>query len=299
MASIKNVALVGATGNLGPSVLEALLKTKDFNITVLKRAESKSKLPASVKVKVVDFEDEASLVAALKGQDAVVSTLGTPGFALQTRLIDAAASAGVKRFIPSEFGSDTANPKNSKLPVFQPKIQVDEYLQKKFPKTGLTYTFVHNGPFLDWGLKVPFLLDVQGHKAELYDGGDQLFSATTLAGVGKAVVGVLNHFEDTKNRFVYVQEAAVSQKQLLNILKKARPDTKWVEEVVSTSDLEAKANEDLSKGNIHDGIWVSFIKRAIFGSGYGGHFKKLDNDLLDVKTFTPSELEAAVVSTLG
>ncbi|KAK9780220.1 putative NmrA-like domain-containing protein [Seiridium cardinale] len=263
MASIKNVALVGATGNLGPSVLEALLKTDNFSITVLKRAESKSKLPAS------------------------------------TRLVDTAASAGVKRFIPSEFGSDTANPKNSKLLVFQPKIQVEEYLQKKFPETGLTYTFVHNGPFLDWGLKVSFLLDVQGHKAELYDGGDQLFSATTLAGVGKAVVGVLNHFEETKDRFVYVQEAAVSQNQLLNVLRKARPDTKWVEEVVSTSDLEAKANEDLSKGNINDGVWVSLIKRAIFGPGYGGHFKKLDNDLLGIKTFTPSELEATMVSTLG
>ena len=48
----------------------------------------------------VDF-----LTSAMKGQDVVVLTIGSAALAAQTTAIDAAIKAGVKRIIPSEFGS--------------------------------------------------------------------------------------------------------------------------------------------------------------------------------------------------
>jgi hypothetical protein len=39
-----------------------------------------------------------------------VSVVGSPALASQKDYIDAAVQAGVKRFIPSEFGSDTQAP---------------------------------------------------------------------------------------------------------------------------------------------------------------------------------------------
>ena len=52
------------------------------------------------------------------GVDAVVSVLGAPALTTQKAFIDAAAEAGVKRFLPSEFGCDTQAPYLYILPVF-------------------------------------------------------------------------------------------------------------------------------------------------------------------------------------
>jgi hypothetical protein len=62
---------------------------------------------SSVNVIKTDYT-KPSLVNALKGQDAVVSFLGFAGIAKQPELLEAAEEAGVKRFIPSEFGHNTA-----------------------------------------------------------------------------------------------------------------------------------------------------------------------------------------------
>jgi len=47
-------------------------------------------------------------------------------------LIDAAKAAGVKRFVPSEFGSDTTNPKVLEiLGLLAEKKQAVDYLKTK------------------------------------------------------------------------------------------------------------------------------------------------------------------------
>lgn len=60
----------------------------------------------SVKVVKVDFGNHQALVDALKGQDAVVLTLGDlPNLFKNSKIIiDAAIEAGVKRVLPSEYG---------------------------------------------------------------------------------------------------------------------------------------------------------------------------------------------------
>ncbi|KAL8795406.1 MAG: hypothetical protein Q9195_002147 [Heterodermia aff. obscurata] len=73
---------------------------------------TKSSFPAHVKVhRINDDYPEAELVEAFKGQNAVVSTIATANAPLQRLMADAAIKAGVKRFMPSEFGSDTRNQK--------------------------------------------------------------------------------------------------------------------------------------------------------------------------------------------
>lgn len=65
-----------------------------------------------------DYSSHEDLVSAFKGQDAVVSTVGAPALGDQIKLINAAIEAGVKYFIPSEFGGNTLNEKTAKLAVF-------------------------------------------------------------------------------------------------------------------------------------------------------------------------------------
>ena len=66
-------------------------------------------MPEDVLWKQVDYDDQASLVDAMKGIDTVLSFLATADMTVATevhkKLIDAAMEAGVRRFAPSEWAA--------------------------------------------------------------------------------------------------------------------------------------------------------------------------------------------------
>ncbi|TGJ87303.1 hypothetical protein E0Z10_g1444 [Xylaria hypoxylon] len=296
MSVIKNVVLAGATGNLGPAILEQLVKG-GFHVTVFTRKSSSNEYPPSVTITPVDYDSVESLTAALQGQDAVVSTLGSAGFSKQLNLIEAAVKANVKRFIPSEFGSDTSNPKNAGLPVFADKITVQKALVKEAANGNISYTYIYTGPFFDWGLKVGFVLNVSEKSIALYDGGERNFSTTTLGSVGKAVVGVLKKPDETKNRKVYVQDAAPTLKQLKAVAEKVTGAAWQGKEVSVETDVLAPALAELGKENPDPSKFVfPLLITSIWGDGYGSHFQKLDNELLGLKEFTEADIEAVVAA---
>jgi uncharacterized protein YbjT (DUF2867 family) len=76
-------------------------------VQVLTRADSTSTFPGVSLDKVVrgDFNDINFYRSALKGQDALVLATGSSALDAQKDIMTAAAEAGVKRIIPSEFGS--------------------------------------------------------------------------------------------------------------------------------------------------------------------------------------------------
>ncbi|KAI1136414.1 NAD(P)-binding protein [Hypoxylon sp. FL0543] len=298
MTTIKKVALAGATGNLGGAILESLLNA-GFQVTVLTRKGTSHTFPPNVTVKAVDYDSLDSLVDALEGQDAVISNLGHPALSKQPLLIEASVKAGVKRYIPSEFGSDTLNPKTAALPGYKEKIDSQKAVKKAAAESGLTYTFILTGPFLDWGVKFPFLADAKNRTIELCDGGHRKTSLTTLASVGKAVVGVLNHPEETKNRAVYVQDAALSLKELEEYLKKAVGADGWKENVTSIAEGLKQTEEEIKRGDLSVGAMaLSSLKAAMWGEGYGGHFQKLDNDLFGIKQLTDAEIADVIAKSV-
>lgn len=272
-----------------------------FQVTVLTRAKTEGNapslpLPAAVGVAQVDYDSLDSLISVLRGQDAVVSTIASAALAKQLLLVEAAAKAGVRRFIPSEFGSNTLNPKSALLPVFADKVAVQKALQEKAAQPGgLTYTIVLNGPFLDWGIQVGFVLDVGRRHATLYDGGDGVFSTSTLLTVGRAVAGVLRKPEETKNRPVYVHDTATTLRALYEKGKKATPGEPWTDEVVRADDELAKGWAELKKERPDPAKFaMNFIHAAIWGEGYGAHFERTDNELLGIKKLTEEEVQAIV-----
>ncbi|KAJ5129724.1 uncharacterized protein N7515_005763 [Penicillium bovifimosum] len=283
------VALVGASGNIGPAVLKELL-TAGFEVTVLTRQDSNRTFDSRAQVAKVDYESFDSLKTAMSGHDAVVNTLnvGAVPKAIHLRLIDAAIATGVKRFIPSEFGCDTTHPKTSKLPIYGDKVSIQEYLKNVSQDSGLSYSLLITGPFLDWGIEKNFILNLSGPVVPLYDGGDNRFSTTTLSGVGKGVVGILKNLDATKNSTIYVNEARVTQKELLELSGKSM-ETK----VVRTTDLEQEAFAELAKPSPNPANFaVKFILRAIFGEGFGSLFDagKVYNDLFGLKTLSKEEI---------
>ncbi|KAJ6169862.1 hypothetical protein N7485_007208 [Penicillium canescens] len=120
MALFKNVLLIGAGGNLGVPVLKAFLASP-YKVGILTRKESTSTFPKCVPVFKADYTDVSSIKLAMESQDVVISMVGGIAAGDQQVFIDAALAAGVKRFLPSEFGPYSRNPEFAALnPVVLP-----------------------------------------------------------------------------------------------------------------------------------------------------------------------------------
>ncbi|EXJ72763.1 uncharacterized protein A1O5_03910 [Cladophialophora psammophila CBS 110553] len=302
MAPLK-VAVAGATGNLGLPVVNALVAA-NYPITVLTRkgSNSASKLPQSsnITIKEVDYSSIPELTAALEGVKVVVSTLATTSVGEQNPLIDASVAAGVERFLPSEFGSDTCNPKTAALPVFKYKVATQDYLKAKVKENpNFSYTLVITGPFFDWGLQHGFVLNPAKHSGTLYNGGDAKFSTTTLKSIGQAVVGVIEHLAETANRPVYVNDTVTTQNKLIAYAKE-KDGKDWDAPVKMTKVLYQESMDELTKGGDIGKAMVGFILSGIFGGEEtGGSFEgRTDNELLGLKGLSEQEVKEIVQSNV-
>lgn len=127
-------------------------------MTALTRAESSATFPSSVIVKKVDYSSSSSIAEALKGQDAVVSTIATLALTAQNTLVEEAIKAGVKRFIPSEFGLNTQRVTGGVEKILGAKIALQEHLGKAAAANpSFSWTGVATGLFFDW-VCTPLLL---------------------------------------------------------------------------------------------------------------------------------------------
>ncbi|KAJ5445322.1 hypothetical protein N7491_001404 [Penicillium cf. griseofulvum] len=292
MEPIRNVALLGK-GWLGSAVLEQLVNT-GFQVTVLSRtASSVNEPPSSVRTVQVDYASIGSLVAALQGQDAVVSTVGTPGISAQKTVIDASIQAGVRRFIPSDFGALTTRPGAESLPLNALWIDIQNYLKEKALSGQIEYTLFAVGPFLEFVMSMPFLTDLQTQTtAPLYDHGMHTFSSTSVSSVGKAISGALKNAPATKNRLVSIHDIVLTQNKVLNLAKKySGPDVKWIENPVDAAAELEEILEITKQGDLDLFKTLAMLKAALLGGKFEAEFKILDNDLVGVRVLSDDEFE--------
>ncbi|KAL9628502.1 MAG: hypothetical protein Q9164_007250, partial [Protoblastenia rupestris] len=139
-------------GNVGPSILDAIDSNPHLTPSILTRESSKSTFPSHIKVhKIPNDYPEDQLITAFKGQDAVISLVPMMGdVGPHKAFINAAIKAGVKRFMPSDFGAKTNDPRVIEaLPIFRGEAEIEDYLKSK-ESEGLTWTTIGNGTFFDW-----------------------------------------------------------------------------------------------------------------------------------------------------
>ncbi|KAL2689096.1 hypothetical protein Neosp_003148 [[Neocosmospora] mangrovei] len=248
MSSLKNVILVGAGGKLGTLVLQAFLSSPTFKVTVLSRPTSTNTFPDGVQVIKSDYSP-SSLIGAFKGQDAVVSLVGRDGYAEQRKLIDAALEAGVKRFIPSEYGNNSADPRVRALaPILEGKKTKVDFLKQH--EGQMSWTVVITGAFFDWALQIGFLgFNLKARSALIYDKGVVPFSTSTLPQISRAIVAVLENPAVTANQYVYVESITVTQNQILAALKQVTGET-WKVENESFGPLVTDAKERFRNGDL-------------------------------------------------
>ncbi|KAK6080772.1 NmrA-like family protein [Seiridium cupressi] len=293
--TIKNVALVGANGNLGGPILDALVGSGLFNVTVLKRASSRSNPTSDPKVNIVTVHDDMtfdSLKAALQGQDACIASFPLKDPELHLRLVDAAAAAGVKRFIPADYGSCDSSTKQAQelILLFKNKVRVRELCQEHAKKDPhFTWTSLVAGHFFDWGLRENFLhFDLKTKTADILDDGTYRSSTSTLARVAEAVVKVLQDEDVGRNKMLFMQSFCVSQLDILASLEKATGE-KWKINWIKSDHFIKEYKPKADAGD------YAAVEHLVFALGaIDGDWEKKDGFAMDALGFQNEDLDDIV-----
>jgi NmrA-like family len=154
------ILVAGGTGNLGGRIIKALIKRGAEVRAIVRNGTEPEKIAKltelGAKVITVDMSDAGQLKQACHGVSCVVSALAGLHDVIvdsQIKLLDAAISAGVPRFIPSDYSSDF-----TKLPAgenrnFDLRKEFHQYLDRsplaQPPGTGIAATSILNGAFAD------------------------------------------------------------------------------------------------------------------------------------------------------
>ncbi|KAF5674604.1 oxidoreductase like [Fusarium denticulatum] len=264
--AIKNVALVGATGQIGKVFTEHLLKSGKQTVTALTRRGSKTTVPEGVKLVHVDYDDEVSLVEALKGQDFLVITLAlTAPPDTHSKLVRAAGKAGVSYIVPNAYGVDFYG---------HPKFQDD-----------IEALNLGVGPFT-------YGFDFPNKKVTFYDEGKTRANTTTWPQTGRALAALVNmkklpqdendtsttlaHFA---NKPVYIKSFTVNQRELLDNVNKVlgQTDKDWSFSYQPAAERFREGLDELSNG-LGTGFLKALYSRAFYPTGEGVF--ETHNDLL-------------------
>ncbi|KAH6847551.1 hypothetical protein B0I37DRAFT_431172 [Chaetomium sp. MPI-CAGE-AT-0009] len=240
MTTIKTVAVLGATGNLGPSIIREL-QTAGFTVTAITRSPtstSTTNLPPNTAVLTADYNSLDSLKTAFTGQDAVVSAVGTQAVGAQKTVVDAAVAAGVRRFVPSEFGIHTRVVRDRPIGrILAGKIGVVDYLEG----LGLEHS----------GLGT---VNIKDKTATVIDSGDEKWYASTLAQIGRVVAGILKHPDETANKYIATASFNLSQNELIALVEELTGSKLPVTKIKS-ADLQQTGETKLAAGD-YSALWT-------------------------------------------
>lgn len=261
---------------------------------------SKSAFPSNVKVAAGEYTPEF-LKATFQGQEALVLAVGFHALAEQQfALIDAAAAAGVKYVLPTEYGSDLNHPAIKDLvPLYATKHAARERIQKH----GMKSIAVISNPWLEYCIKGPnFFIDVKEKKATLFDEGKVVMTTSTMAQVGRAVAGLLSLPEDELasfgNKFVYFSSFALTQRQLLDAVIRVTGTNaaEWEISHGDAGELIEQGQIKLQKGDFSG--MLNLISGPYFKENMGGDIRG-QSTYLNKKLGLPEEnLDVALKAAL-
>lgn len=297
----KNIVIIGASGSIGSIILKAFLNTTSMTITILQRASSSNTAfpPSARIITIPDDYPHNSLVAAFANQDAVINCVTTLAVRTQLRIISAAVEAGIRRYIPSEYGLNNNNPAARALcPVFREKGEVQDHLRTLEHR--MEWMAVANGMWLRWSAAHEFLgMHIAERKFVLWDDGEGLFSTTTEENTALAVVNALTKkWEETANKVVFLSDFAVSQKQFLEAVERYTGEKFQTESIDSESFILEKQAAAVAGD---DGATYALIETGFVMGKYGGHLEEegeIMNDLLELPKRSFDEVVKAAVEAV-
>lgn len=311
---VTNVAIVGASGRCGRSIVDDLLDTGKHHVTAITRPDSTNTLPARLhEIRKVDYSDHAALVAALTGQDVLIITLAVMAPPeSQIKLVDAAIEAGVKYIMPNQWGSDVENKAVSDDTMMSGRyIPVREHIQKQSGgetswiamTCGFWYEFSLAGTEARYGF------DFDKKTLVLYDEGNSKINTSTWAQVGRAVASLLSlkispeSDEDKSpclaqfsNKSVCISSFFVSQRDMFESVLRVTGDSQndWTVTHENSKERYERGLQMMKAGQMVGFAMLLYV-RVFYPDGSGDFNHKLDNDVLGLPTESLDEATRTAV----
>ncbi|UKZ79038.1 hypothetical protein TrVFT333_006789 [Trichoderma virens FT-333] len=265
MANFHNIAVLGGTGQIGGPIVKALIDA-DFNVTVVTRSLGSNPKEINGAIFVTSDYTYESLVKIFTGQEAVVSAVAAgPPIAAQKVMVDAAIQAGVRRFIPSEYGSSSIDqPLEDFKKLMAPKTELIGYLREKCRlHPTFSWTCLSGGALLDVGIHSgTWGFSVSERTATIFDTGEARFDSTTIPTMARSVVSVLLRPADSANKYLLIRSFIVSQSEILAAFEDIT-QSKWSISYVNAESLRQEGWRLLADNNPKQGI-ESIIRGALF-----------------------------------
>ncbi|KZO99120.1 NAD(P)-binding protein [Calocera viscosa TUFC12733] len=192
MSAYKSFAVIGV-GQVGQYVLQGLVKAKEEgkidSIVVFTRSAEGNPEATKLGIKSVqvDYSDKDAIAAALKGIDVLVSTVGAFGLGTQPTLAHAAKEAGVKLFIPAEYGAPAIDMGGGK-----------SKLRALLREIGLPFTIFFVGVFMSSFFTARMKVDLPGGAVTIGGKGDNPLTVTTVKDIGLYIAYALTTLSPEK-----------------------------------------------------------------------------------------------------
>lgn len=284
MATTSNILIIGGTGLIGEHISNALVASRQhFNRIALftsantiftKSAFVDGLKSQNVEIIVGDIKLADDVREAFSGFDTVISCVGRQVISAQLELVKLADKhPDVKRFFPSEYGTDVEHNATSSVELpHQAKLKVRAALAES--KT-LEYTYIVTGPYAnaDRGLylsaatpetEASGCFDVKRKRAVLLGDPDAKINLTTMRDVGQLVVAALRFPEESKNRALLCNSFTTTPNAILAEFETHTGGDKWE---VSVTDLETLKQLEESAWAIQDPRAVPLSLRRIWTQG--------------------------------
>ena len=284
---------------MGEHIAKALVKTGKHTVTALTRQGSKTEVPSGVKAIPVDYNDESTVVAALKGQQFLVITLAvTAPPDVHSKIVQAAARAGVPHIMPNIFGLDDSN---EALIKENPLSADSKSMLAEIEAAGCSWTSMICSMWYEYSLAMGplwFGFDFANKKLTLYDDGTTKINVTTWEQCARAVAALLSLKElpedandksltvnTWRNKPLVISSFLVSQKDMFESWKRVSgdKDSDWTIEKEPSKERYQKGIEAMKSAqdpmSARMGAAMASFVRAFFPNG-GGDYEStrgLDN----------------------
>ena len=286
---------------MGKHLAEHLLKTGKHVVTAIARASSTSKLPEGVQVARVDYsgDDDAALVEALRGQQVLIITMAVaaPRDAIISKLVRAAAKAGVPYILPNWFGHDGANKtlcndsllshNHDSICAEIESLGISSYL---LLVCNFWYEFSLGGGPDRYGF------DFKNRSIVLFDDGNVAINTSTWPLCGQAIANLLSLKElpddetdrsptlsKFRNGSIYISSFRLSQRDMFESVKRVTgtTDADWTITHESAEQRWKDSQAALQQGNTK-AFTKMLYSRMFFPNGDGDYqsSRGLHNDLL-------------------
>ncbi len=181
------IAITGATGHLGRATIQHLLKSvAPENITAIVRDPSKLEAVPGMQVKIADYDDYNSLVAAFRGADTLLqissASYGDHATMQEEQVVKAAAAAGIQHVVYTSTLQPAATA------IFDAGRSC-HHTELAIRNSGMNYTFFRNSMYLE---TIPLFIGEAMETGQIrYPGGEGAISFVGRDDIAAALAKVL------------------------------------------------------------------------------------------------------------